>query len=624
MSPPDSNPWLADSSFARLLGRWRRQPLGEGEDVLLKGQDGLLYFGVVVETDADTLQCLVRFGDCTERWSPFYDLKRLGEADEGPAGLEEEEEDILGPPKLVPQVQPAETLVSRKAEDDDLLPLKKPRLRPKPQKVPLPAHVVDARNSLPYQFDHLRWDLNHARNEEQRYCYCGESGDWYRRMLQCGECLQWFHQECLRKTSPPILLGDGFFEFVCALCTGKTEEVLERLDLSWAEALHLVLFNLTLANSKRYHDLDSAVIPFFRRRWQCLQGPGAILKPNRIEHSFLHNVLKGNKTRFKCGSEIKKRSTFWGLRKVLPPSIPLKLGGDGPFLNFKLNLDSVPRGAGPKRTASRAPSASSNQSSSNGICGSAKGGHQSQNGLKPARRRGRPARKTLDSNDQDSDDASSRGTLDSFIPPPKDFMGFNNPFRNLNLGPIAEASLSGPKDQILDDIGGLVDEEATTHSTHSSPPSLEPLEPYKSKRNSHRSHNAPGSPMLLLGAQVNSAIPGSSFEDHLNGASGLFASTIEADDALDPSSLLTDLQASLNNYFGAENRINKGERFNVNARRLTMEGDVQYLIEWEHPGPLSPTVELRQINVPSSSLAMAKRDQSDEDDPVDPKSSVSC
>ena len=32
-----------------------------------------------------------------------------------------------------------------------------------------------------------------------------------------------------------------------------------------------------------------------------------------------------------------------------------------------------------------------------------------------------------------SDDTSSRGTLDSFIPPPKDFEGTNNPFRDLGL-----------------------------------------------------------------------------------------------------------------------------------------------------------------------------------------------
>lgn len=34
--------------------------------------------------------------------------------------------------------------------------------------------------------------------------------------------------------------------------------------------------------------------------------------------------------------------------------------------------------------------------------------------------------------DTSGDETSSRGTLDSFIPPPKDFEGKNNPFRNLN------------------------------------------------------------------------------------------------------------------------------------------------------------------------------------------------
>lgn len=34
--------------------------------------------------------------------------------------------------------------------------------------------------------------------------------------------------------------------------------------------------------------------------------------------------------------------------------------------------------------------------------------------------------------DTSGDETSSRGTLDSFIPPPKDFEGKNNPFRNLS------------------------------------------------------------------------------------------------------------------------------------------------------------------------------------------------
>ena len=56
------------------------------------------------------------------------------------------------------------------------------------------CRVKAARKELPYEFDSLVWDENHTRNDRERFCYCGENGDWYRRMLQCQSCLQWFHQ----------------------------------------------------------------------------------------------------------------------------------------------------------------------------------------------------------------------------------------------------------------------------------------------------------------------------------------------------------------------------------------------------------------------------------------------
>jgi hypothetical protein len=39
---------------------WTRRPFLEGEDILVQGQDGLLYFGIVVEVEPDLAQCLVR------------------------------------------------------------------------------------------------------------------------------------------------------------------------------------------------------------------------------------------------------------------------------------------------------------------------------------------------------------------------------------------------------------------------------------------------------------------------------------------------------------------------------------------------------------------------------------
>lgn len=546
-----------------------------------------------------------RLGESEE----VIDLTQTDDTEDGP-----DEEEPLGPPKLVPQVttvpfapSPLPSETPDHDEANDLLPLKKPRLRPKARPAPWPAHVLDARKALPYDFDALKWDQNHARNDDQRYCYCGESGDWYRRMFQCAECRQWFHQECLRKSSSPVLLGDGFFEFECALCTGKPEEILERLDMSWAEALHLVLFNLTLANSKRYHDLDTAIIPLFRRKWKCLQGPGLWLKPGRIEHSFLHNVLKSHKTRFKCGSEIKKRSTFWGLRKVLPPSVPNKLGGDGPFVNFKLNLEGLPRGKASKRHW--APQGSKTPTTGHNSAGERRYAVRPSNTVQ--RKRGRPARQTSDILDPDSDDTSSttRGTLDSFIPPPKDFTGTNHPFRNLGLGSLHSIQ---PK------LGIKNEEESSlaSTSTHSSPPSLEPLEMYKAKRshpdrqgNNHSIRATIENAVAKSSSTSSVPMPVESLPDcarENESARSLFASqssssclSVDGSSSSDPQ-FLTDLKLSLNSYFGAETRITKGERFNVNARRLTLDGDIQYLIEWEQPHPMSPTLETRHS---SSSLA---------------------
>ncbi len=39
---------------------WSRKLFTEGEDILVHDQDGLIYFGIVVEVDPDIKQCLVR------------------------------------------------------------------------------------------------------------------------------------------------------------------------------------------------------------------------------------------------------------------------------------------------------------------------------------------------------------------------------------------------------------------------------------------------------------------------------------------------------------------------------------------------------------------------------------
>ena len=99
------------------------------------------------------------------------------------------------------------------------------------------------------------------------------------------------------------------------------------------------------------------MIPLFRRELKSLQGESSILRLGKIEPGHLSHLLTSHKGRFKCGSEIKKRSTFWGLRKVAPPAVPNKHGlltsafgscGSGQYftasnggtINYKCKLES--------------------------------------------------------------------------------------------------------------------------------------------------------------------------------------------------------------------------------------------------------------------------------------------
>ena len=56
-----------------------------------------------------------------------------------------------------------------------------------------------------------------------------------------------------------------------------------------------------------------------------------------------------------------------------------------------------------------------------------------------------------------------------------------------------------------------------------------------------------------------------------------------------PGLIISDLKTSLSSYFApnAKTRIARGEQFKVKARRLTLNGDIAYLIDWDNPGQAS-------------------------------------
>ena len=146
----------SEVEFSKNVKAKPQKMFREGEDVLMRAPDGLLYLGVLVEIDEDEVEqpALVRFGDGSEKRANFGDLRRIG-LESGPST----------------PVLPSSTS-SRPATPPP------PVLTPFDHHLDLPYHVSNARKELPYDFDSLIWDTNHERNIEEKYCYCGESGLW--------------------------------------------------------------------------------------------------------------------------------------------------------------------------------------------------------------------------------------------------------------------------------------------------------------------------------------------------------------------------------------------------------------------------------------------------------------
>lgn len=318
-----------------------------GQDVLVLQKDGRLYLGTVIAIARN--QCLVKFGDNTERWASYHELTKLSSSDV----------DSL-PVCVVCKCQKSSDVVEvcekcgrgyhEKCMDGGDMGLNgiwvcrrctaqnpmrnrygkcgsgsgesvKKMCSIDGSKKREQASVLFHKNQLPYNIDTLHWDLDHRVNAEQVYCYCGDTGDWYTRMLQCVRCEQWFHEKCIRCLQYPLYCGDRFYIFVCSMCNFGTE-FSRRIELKWEDIVHLLLFNLTIYNHKKYYDLTTILIPYIIDNWEILQLPLHIknLLPSHISEQIC-DTLNSNlhKTRFKNGKEIKKSAAIWGLRNVFPP-----------------------------------------------------------------------------------------------------------------------------------------------------------------------------------------------------------------------------------------------------------------------------------------------------------------
>ncbi|XP_058288480.1 PHD finger protein 1 isoform X6 [Hylobates moloch] len=317
-----------------------RPRLWEGQDVLARWTDGLLYLGTIKKVDSAREVCLVQFEDDSQFLVLWKDIS--------PAALPGEE--LLCCVCRSETVVPGNRLVScekcRHAYHQDC---HVPRA-PAPgegegtswvcrqcvfaiatkrggalKKGPYARAMLGMKLSLPYGLKGLDWDAGHLSNRQQSYCYCGGPGEWNLKMLQCRSCLQWFHEACTQCLSKPLLYGDRFYEFECCVCRGGPEKV-RRLQLRWVDVAHLVLYHLSVCCKKKYFDFDREILPFTSENWDRLLLGELSDTPKGERSSKLLSALNSHKDRFISGREIKKRKCLFGLHARMPPPVELPTG----------------------------------------------------------------------------------------------------------------------------------------------------------------------------------------------------------------------------------------------------------------------------------------------------------
>ena len=83
--------------------------------------------------------------------------------------------------------------------------------------------------------------------------------------------------DSIRFSSFVMCLLYRFYVFVCSMCNyGK--EFVRRLELKWVDLVHLMLYNLTVYNAKKYYDLDTVIVPYAIDNWNTLQLPPRVSK----------------------------------------------------------------------------------------------------------------------------------------------------------------------------------------------------------------------------------------------------------------------------------------------------------------------------------------------------------